>query len=178
MSQFVEKNRSLLSFCSLSAQISGWILLALWAVLASSLVSQLLESDNNVITPLMVMLSIFSELLPCLIVLVVGQFIAYMLDKEGKLSLLLTNSNIILYLYAALLAVNMVLVQIDRFEKLWPLSNPSIPWAKFFLVTLGSLLPDLVKILLLFAGGLLVKPAIWAIKKSKTASAETVTPRA
>lgn len=175
MSRFVEKYRSLLSFCSILAQICGWILLVLWAVLASSLISQLTTPDNN-IKPLTAILSIFSELFPCLIILTIGQFIAYTMDKEGKLSVLLIYSNVILFFYAGFLALNLVLGQIRLFSLLWPLTT-STPWAKFFLLTLGSLLPELIKIFLLFAAGLLARQAIAAIKESKTSDQDTVTPQ-
>lgn len=111
MSDFIEKNRKLLSFYCVGAQIIGWVLLLLGgASIVLALVAPPKVAAPQIQQSLTMIVSyLFFKVAPAgLVALGVSQFVRHMFDKEHKAGWLLRHGAIILYAYAVLLICSAV----------------------------------------------------------------------
>ena len=164
MNEFIEKNKGLLKFYCVAAQIIGWVLVilsAMPALLIPYIISGVFHEYPDDILPLLgALLEILFGRLPLgVIVLGVAQLIRYVSESEYQPGWLLRNGTRILYLFAVLMLVGPVI----RYCFILPAMEPVDIFS-----TEMHLLADVSKMLILIGLGNILKRVMPVIEESKT----------
>ena len=168
MKEFIEKNKRLLTFYCATARIIGWVLVILSALPALSILSLLIFKMSffrefllpEILPILGSLLEVLFGRLPLgIIVLGVAQLIRYVSESEHRPGWLLRHGAGILYLFAALMLMGIVV----RCFFLLPTikSVDSFPVEMYLLV-------DVAKMLILIGLADILKRVLPVIEESKT----------
>lgn len=166
MNTFIEENKGLLKNCYVSANVLGWLLLALGcsAVVGHSiaLISRL--GDWTMFREYYfssVPWNVINGVPIGLLALGIGQFIKFICDKDYQPGRILRNAQQILYIYAVLFAVSVIIHFITRFPY-WE------NWLEIIVRVLAHILWGVGKIMLLVALALILKRIMPVIEESRT----------
>ena len=165
MNTFIEENKGLLKKCYVSANILGWLLLALGcsAVVGHSfaLISRL--GDMEMLKEYYIALpwNVINGVPIGLLALGIGQFIKYICDKDYQPGWVLRNAEKLIYLYAVLFAVSVIIHFITRFPY-WE------HWAEIIVRVLAHIIWGVGKVMLLVALALILKRIMPVIEESRT----------
>jgi len=173
MNEFIEKNRRLLKFYCLAARIFGWVLICggtIWFLLfvlvtlavndAAGTIGWPHTSENFVYASTSF---VFQFVMPGLIALLVAQLIRYMLETEYKPGWILLCGDKILYVYAALLiGQNILMYYVLRVGLLTQDSPGHLVFIQPLVVPLAA------KILILVGLGQILRRILPVIEESKT----------
>jgi hypothetical protein len=165
MNEFIEKNKSWLTFYCTTARIVGWAILILAAIIAAIgilsgnfLFGNLPQSRLIFIQPL-----IFTGVLPGVLILGIAQFIRYSFESRYKPGFLLRHGDKILYLYAFLLMAGVVWQHL-----IVSMMRIGFNFTSMIPVILASLILTVPKVLILVGLAQVVKRILPVIEESKT----------
>jgi hypothetical protein len=173
MKAIVEENKLLLRFYGRAARVLGWVLLCggvvwllvfvFWILAAVDAAGERPwpEASRNVGYALTAF--IVSFVVPGSLALLIGQFIRYVLDPEGKVGRLLRHGDWILYACAALLAGQALLSLTG-----WETVGRTDPDEAGLLFISPVLIPLLAKVLVCFALGQVLGRVLPILNESKT----------
>lgn len=173
MNEFIEKNRRLLRFYCLAARIFGWVLICggtIWFLLfvlvtlavsdAAGTIGWPYTSENFLYSSVSY---VFEFALPGLIALLVAQLIRYMLENEYTPGWILRYGDKVLYVYAALLIGQNVLIYYILHVVLLGKNSPGR-----LLLVQPLVVPLATKILILVGLGQVLRRLMHVIEESKT----------
>jgi len=168
MNEFIEKNKGLLRFYCIATRIIGWALLIAPGI---ATVVQLLSGtlmDNKYrlyILFLFVRQTILNFMFLGLVVLGVAQFIRYLFERQYQPGWILRNADKILYLYAVLIIVGVVL-EFFFHATMTIMKFPTE--SSLLLYLLGWALPTVAKVLILIGLSQILARVMPVIEESKT----------
>ena len=173
MNEFIEKNRQLLRFYCLAARIFGWVLICggtIWFLLFVLVILAVNDAAGSIGWPhtsenfLYACKSfVFEFVLPGLIALLVAQLIRYMLENEYTPGRILRYGDKVLYVYAALLIGQNVLIYYILHVVLLEKNSPGR-----LLLVQPLVVPLATKILILVGLGQILRRILLVIEESKT----------
>lgn len=169
MSEFIKRNRRLLKFYFIVAQILGWLLMAggvFWFILTFSSSSlDIYNNDRPDVLLYGISSMLFDFMLPGLIALGVTQLIRYLFEDTSKPGFILRNADRIFYMYAVFLIMKTYLKYFWYSAWYAQLIKSE---ASRLLFMQPFLLPTVAKILILIGLGQILRRLMPVIEESKT----------
>ena len=173
MDEFIKQNRRLLKFYCIASRIFGWVLICggtIWFLLfvlvclavsdAPGTIGWPYTSENFAYASTSF---VFEFVMPGLIALLIAQLIRYILETEYKPSWILQYGDKVLYVYAALLmGQNVLMYYFLRAELLGKYGSGHLLFIQPLIVPLAA------KILILVGLGQVLKRLLPVIEESKT----------
>jgi len=173
MTEFIEQNKRLLKFYCTAARIFGWVLICggtIWFLIfvlvtlavndAADTIGWPYTSENFAYASTSF---VFEFILPGLIALLIAQLIKYIIETEYKPSRILQYGDKVLYVYAALLiGQNILMYYFLRADLLGKYGSGHLLFIQPLVV------PLLAKILILVGLGQVLKRLLPVIEESKT----------
>jgi len=162
MSKFIESNRQLLQIYYIVALIIGWALIAVSPLGTIVALSGNQSFSENALVILYVLQGVtLNPLILGLLLLGTAQFIRCVAETEYKPGWILQNGSVVLYAAAFLVIMSCV---VNYLFFIFSLSEHSFQILKFF----TSLIPALVKFLILLGLGKILRRVLPVIEESKT----------
>jgi hypothetical protein len=160
MNEFIEKNRHLLQFYRVIAQVIGWLLILSAVIPSAFLVNAMLTIDENKGEYLGTLIElIFSRFLVGVSILGVGQLIRYVSEDNYKPGWILRHSDVLLFMWAGSCLLVRVIVECWH---LWGSNTVTKFFAPFNILQSGAY------ILILIGIGYLLRRILPVIEESKT----------
>ncbi|MFZ2146609.1 MAG: hypothetical protein WAV28_05255 [Sedimentisphaerales bacterium] len=173
MNEFIEKNRRLLKFYCIAARIFGWVLICggtIWFLLFVLVTLAVSDAAGTIGWPYTTENFIYSFtsfvfefVLPGLIALLVAQLVRYMLENEYMPGWILRYGDKVLYVYAALLIGQNVLIYYVLHVVVFEKNSPGR-----LLLVQPLVVPLTAKILILVGLGQILRRILLVIEESKT----------
>ncbi len=166
MNVFIEENKGLLKKCYICANVMGWFLLVLGSL---SVVGNIIALGSR-LSDWEVFKEYFHSGVPWgtihslpigLMALGIGQFIKFICDKDYQPGSILRNAGKLIYIYAALFAVSVIIHFVTHFAN-WQ------GWAEIIIRTAGHIVWGVGNPMLLIAVALILKRIMPVIEESKT----------
>ncbi|MBN1510144.1 MAG: hypothetical protein JW955_25075 [Sedimentisphaerales bacterium] len=173
MKAIVEENKLLLRFYERGARILGWVLLCggvVWLLMFVFWILAAIDAAGDLPWPgasrnvgYALTVFILSFVVPGSLALLIGQFIRYVLDREGTAGRMLRHGDWILYACAALLAGQALLSLMG-----WETVGARDPDEAGLVFVSPVLVPLLAKVLVCFALGQVLGRVLPILNESKT----------
>ncbi len=166
MNAFIEENKGLLGKCYICANVMGWFLVVLGSL---SIVGNIIALGSR-LSDWEVFKEYFHSGVPWgtinsfpigLMALGIGQFIKFICDKDYRPGRVLRNADKLIYTYAFLFVVAVVIHFITRFPY-WE------HWAEIIIRTAGCIIMGVGNAMLLIAVALILKRIMPVIEESRT----------
>ena len=165
MNTFIEENKGLLTVCRVAANILGWLMLTLGcsAIVGHSiaLIARIGNCDMFLDYYFSLPWNVINGAPIGLLALGIGQFIRFLCDKEYRPGWVLRNAEAIIYIYAVLFGVSVIIHFVMWFPR-WE------HWAEIIVRVLAHIIWGVGKTMLLVAVALVLKRIMPVIEESKT----------
>jgi len=164
MNEFIEKNRGLLRFYCITAQITGLLLLIVPGIgIAVEIISGSTPNGHRFYIPYMIQAVVLNFMFLGLVALGVAQFIRYVFERHGEPGLILRFGDKVLYIYAGLVILGSV---VQYLFQITVVKGATFPMLLVYFA--ASLLPATAKALILVGLGTILHRVMPVIEESKT----------
>jgi len=166
MNAFIEENKGLLKNCYVSANVLGWLSLALgWTAVFANIVALGSRLSDWEVFKNYYFSGVPWGTVNCLpigfLALGIAQFIKFISEKDYKPGRILRNADKLIYIYAFLFAVSVIIYFTANFPN-WD------SLAEIIVRTSGYILWGIGKVMLLIAVALILKRIMPVIEESRT----------
>ncbi len=166
MNAFIEENQGLLKKCYICANVMGWFLVVLGSLSGAGNIIALGSrlSDWEVFKEYFhssVPWGTINSLPIGLMALGIAEFIKFICDKDYQPGSILRNAEKLIYTYAVLFAVSVIIHFVTRFSY-WD------GWAEIIVRVLAHIIVGIGKTMLLIAVALILKRVMPVIEESRT----------